>query len=692
MNSQGNEARLIQKQSFSNRYFLLPITELAVVFWLSITAILVFALHGFYIKIAAPSLIIPDQIFVEAYLHALAPESEERFISLTVIFATPLICFFISQLVNRIATNLRPGPLTSCLYLFIPVCLVSFALLNLIGSDVVNISLGKSWDASTHVIRWVAVGGTALIFSYFIAHRLGWQTPYFITRIIIVAATAGSSLIQLFSWRVLKSDFATLDPPWYFHFDPLLFALSQVRGGKILLVDFISSYGLYPELIVPFLAASSLSVLTITLFFGALQFASILILTLVMGKYIKSNLIYGLALGALLMTTYGNNLFFAGILEPYYQYYPLRIFWPAMSVYLFYNYLQKNSLVRSTAMSVCAAFGTIWNFDSGSSIAFSFGMFLVYEFITAPKKIAGISRASIFLKILTHIFIFILVIVLVGIHLQLKSNAPLNFGWFFGGATTTHYTLGLYMTPMPLQWHPWILVLTIYAWALIFGFTNQSLKNFSQLKDLLIYLAILGLVLFIYYQGRSQPHNLIMASWPALLIAAIQTDYILTRVFEKKAPLSQLLLPVTVVGLFLILTVCFYQNFYKFTNEFSSRFLTPHQSRNGLIEEEIAFIKTNAQYQKECLLLTRRQGLYQMETHLTSPFKGPGVVELWLKSDQNRLIDGLISKSYRCLFLGIGESSAIENTPDLLQSIFQNYNIVTLNYSKSLLYLIPQGN
>jgi hypothetical protein len=85
----------------------------------------------------------------------------------------------------------------------------------------------------------------------------------------------------------------------------------------------------------------------------------------------------------------------------------------------------------------------------------------------------------------------------------------------------------------------------------------------------------------------------------------------------------------------------------------------------------------------KCLILSKRQGIYQAELKLASPFRGPGVGELVLQGDEDALKATIINKKIKCLFLGINESEVIA-AQGVISTIVNNYVLVETNESKTL--------
>jgi hypothetical protein len=111
----------------------------------------------------------------------------------------------------------------------------------------------------------------------------------------------------------------------------------------------------------------------------------------------------------------------------------------------------------------------------------------------------------------------------------------------------------------------------------------------------------------------------------------------------------------------------------------------------GLVEEpfvasEIALIKAHSTTNQQCLILSQRQGIYYAETGTGSPMRGPGLAEMLLKSDEQRLRDRLLKASFSCVFVGIGDFSDPGLKIDM-PSVSQVYDEAARNHEGTMLFL-----
>jgi len=243
-------------------------------------------------------------------------------------------------------------------------------------------------------------------------------------------------LFTSLSWRVYSINAMTHDWNYYGHFDAVFYSLSQVVQGKTILVDLPSSYGLFPELIAPLFKIIGLSVFKFSIFMWLLQIISLISLFYLLTKIIKNTFILFIVTPSIILMTFAN---FGGVIDAYYQYCPIRFFWPAISVLLFFFFCKNKSIYKSALISFTAAIASIWNFETGIMIFISYAIYLLirFYFLTQSKQINFSENnkdwvKSDFLKsFILHILIFLLTISIFLLCLNILSNKPLNYSWLY---------------------------------------------------------------------------------------------------------------------------------------------------------------------------------------------------------------------------------------------------------------------
>ena len=152
-------------------------------------------------------------------------------------------------------------------------------------------------------------------------------------------------------------------------------------AGKTLLVDLPSQYGLYPGLLAPVFKVIGFSIFNLVAIFAVLQVLSLAAVYWVVHRTVRDNAIRISCALALVMVTFGTVVMLIGLVDPYYQYWPIRFVCPAIALLLFYRYSRQPTAWRAFQVSLMAAIGALWNMDSGLMIVIAFVGVLVIKWI-----------------------------------------------------------------------------------------------------------------------------------------------------------------------------------------------------------------------------------------------------------------------------------------------------------------------
>jgi hypothetical protein len=576
--------------------------------------------------------------------------------------------------------------------ILIPNIIVILFLLPLIDSNFIKILIGifdpkKEFFTNWNIFSIFITAAIIILLKYRTFKVNKWYLTTLITLLYLFLIS-----LQISSWRLIGINQIDTNVAWSGHLDPIIFSISQVVSGKTILVDFPSQYGLYSEMLGPIFKIFNLSVFSITLIFALMQIFSLFSLYYVLYKLIKNKLILIFSSVSLIMVTFGSCALIANHIDPYFQYWPIRFFFPAISILLFLFFSEKSSLINSVIFSVFSAIGVLWNFDTGIVI------FIAYSgFLSARIAISFLSGGRIsfqngfYLKAIgLHILVHFLVIVFFLWVLHLKSHGNLNYYWLIK-YQSIFYNLGYFMLPLPVTLHPWMSIMGIYAISIITSFLRMFIYKSNKKSDLLFYIGLLGIGLFSYYQGRS--HDLVLAAvvWPSIILIAIFTDEI-TRAIKLKI-LKIYYMPIVFIylSILIILSVNFIINIPYFYARAVSQYSNWYTPTNKLVNNELSFIRSHSIKNSECLILSSRQGIYYAETGLHYPLKSSGWIEIILQADVDNLRDNILSGKLQCIFLGIGKNTDPGNIYGIKESdLINKYDIKAINSDNSMLFLMPK--
>jgi hypothetical protein len=359
-------------------------------------------------------------------------------------------------------------------------------------------------------------------------------------------------LLQVLGWRWVSINAVTRSGVWSTHADPVFYALSQVVAGKTLLADLPSQYGFFPEILAPLFKITRLSVQSLTTVFALMQLLSMAALFEVLRQRLRSRWLLVLVGMALTLVSYEAVLIFVGIDERYFQYWPVRFFWPAISVLAFHRFACHPGLARAACVSLVGAIGLMWNFDSGLFIVVAFTAYLLAQWILT-RWVLGAENARlphnmVNRALANHIVLTIAVIGLFMAALEVKSMGRIDWRAAFA-YQGIFLDLGLMMLPLPRQPHPWMAILTAYLAGMVIAARSWYVRGATAKADTLFFVSLLGLGLFTYYLGRSHVLNLVTVCWPALIVAVLIADESCRVVRCRAASPAYLAVPIVVVAL-----------------------------------------------------------------------------------------------------------------------------------------------
>jgi hypothetical protein len=216
-------------------------------------------------------------------------------------------------------------------------------------------------------------------------------------------------------------------------------------------------------------------------------------------------------------------------------------------------------------------------------------------------------------------------------------------------------------------------------------------------------LSVLGLGLFSYYQGRSHDHNLPSVWWPAFILLTIFVDMIYGRIISpsnvKMSMVAHLKEKGPELAVFLVLFFFlsssvasiisrsdFLMNMLK--DKLKDQQTTPSLvvKRNTapppVLKRSIDFIKSNTVAGEQVYILAYYYAaLYYMNSHTTNPIKVPGMSELFLRSDYDKIIGYFRNAKETKVFVDVIGS---EVDAEIVQEIVKYYSLVQVSPDKTI--------
>ncbi|RQR37812.1 hypothetical protein DIE22_09895 [Burkholderia sp. Bp9142] len=629
--------------------------------------------------------VVDASMLLPLYRSLLSPKPVERFTFLLLASSLPAVAFLYALMARRSSVRPVPGVLSRAIPLGVAVAFgVHFARF---GFDE-SLLTGKTPTGAHPVLMFCGLVVVAALACTTKTKVLICATDRS-TRVISWVLFVSSAVLQLLAWRIVNETSVTEGATWSTSMDAVIYSVSQVVGGRTVLADFPSQYGLFPEFIAPALRFFGLSIFSFSVLFGVMQLASLGAVFCVAQRALRHPL-FKVGFGvALVMVTYETCLFLVGVREQYLQYWPVRFFWPALSVLAFNFYTRKPSLCRAAVMSLVGAIASLWNADSGVMVEIAFGAFLIEKWValfSRDRAASCLERRAIILKLLLHVGVFTIAIATVALYLSTKADRSLQWVWLFG-YQKLFYGLGFMMLPLPMMASPWIAILGVYLMGILVAASTWHKSPRNRSADLLLYASLLGIGLFVYYEGRSHVLNLVTVSWPALLAASLMADRlvrataagILGRGFAAPAAI--------VGGIVLLCCVAFVRGIPMLADSARTAIDEWSVPASPVVSDEIAFISSNTRKGETCIILSKRQGLYHASLRLVSPLIGPGIAETLTVSDRDSMIAQMRKEKFECVFVGM-DKSAPDLDVDLLRTL-PSYRVVRSNLLKTMVQLSP---
>lgn len=601
------------------------------------------------------------------FLH---PERDERIIFIILTLSVPVLCAIVYYFMNTFKADAEiPQVRWKQLILVLP-----FVILFVAGCcSLYSARLGELFfDPIKKSIFWI-------IFSLFIAgiwlfferrEKFSNCLPRWLLAVIII----GLPVLQVFCSRFYT--LRDLHLAYTHHLEVVTYAIAQAAAGR---VD-IDQYGFYPQLIAPLFQLTGTSIFNISVVMGILYVLVFLGIIDICGKFIRSRtLLAGLAV-VLFLTNNTWGLLNDNRMEPIFAYYPVRMIFPVLSMLLFYKWITcgQNCKLIIIAGAICGT-GLMWNPESGipGTAAFMFYLLILW----AQKR----SRRELLL-IIAFAGAMVAAVLLEYLLLSLKNGALIDltrmtkFPQIF-------YESGFMMLRLPDTLHPWLIVAGIYLLAFVTGLRCCLSSQNTTLNKMLLFLAVTGVGLFTYYQGRSCDFNLTCVMWPAVMISFILCD----RLFRcyRAGMLSPVLLfpafPVLLIVILSIATIAIKVD--KIQAGLNSAWLGLRDFNElNPTESNTRFILSCAGIRREVNIFGDRQGIYYAETGLRSAVADFNLIELMLIDDQQRIFATLARSTTPLIVLTLPG-----NKPGLPDAVLQNYRLMAVNETKTIYYYEPLG-
>ncbi len=454
-----------------------------------------------------------------------------------------------------------------------------------------------------------------------------------------------ASAVLTYGWLVFGPGMVDASGSFVSHWDAIFYAVNQIAAGGVCLHDVLPQYGCQGEFMRPLFALTGVSITKATLLFATLQFAALAaIFTFAFRLFIFPT---AAAAACVWILIFSNRIVYRSA-DHYFQYMPIRLLFPALSLLLLRPWQMAPSRGRALAMGVFGGLAVFWNVDTGFVVLLALGLFVLVS--------GARTRAELLERFLYAAFYAGgVLIAAVGAlaYLSLRAGVPV------GPLGLVHFQrlfflTGFYMLPMSPAPDYWTIAVGIYAATLASWAVRLASGSVSRSTEQAAYLALMGAGLFSYFVGRSHPEVFMLSAWPAVLLAFILID----RGAQSVSPAGWNIGTATCHAMgatALILGIAILASrspaIAAVARKQWSSVVDAH--RNSPLNEDVAFIAGNTSTGEVIGLLAENQSSLLAASGRRSAIPGPGLAETLTRRDAVRAVTYLIEQGPKHLFVEV---------------------------------------
>lgn len=440
---------------------------------------------------------------------------------LIILIVPPLIFTLYPRLVSLWRRIQTKPTLSLFVRAFTFIFVVTVLLWHLLKLDLTNFYAYAPDKLPTYTSPKVWALGLGFMVLTFLFEYLRNQKRYLFTKIITLLGlllVTGLSL-WMAQWALLNE---------YHHYNANALNLSavlhpviQTYFGKAVLINQKSQYGMYPYFLEPiFRLWGDISIFRFSVIMSAMVFASIFSVGLFLWLKLQNKVLAVLGLAAMLFFHYFSIMVWPH--ELYFQYYPLRTFFPSLLILLFWVYLQKPRSWYLSCLWVLASISILWNLDVG---IFCFGAILV---ALGYQVMVSRDSTSQKLKVLVHqsltgCTILLTTFTVFSLYLHARYGA-----WPQLAELLSAQKLFLSGAVFSLN-HLWTVIVLIYLLGLLVVAGLAPSKPDRREGTMLIFLLTLGVGIFTYHLNNLHDSVLTNCGYPAIILLSILVDRALVQ-------------------------------------------------------------------------------------------------------------------------------------------------------------------
>lgn len=605
--------------------------------WLFVAACAILVLAGYLLLAIAPaadpnaaqlsrSLLLPNTVGVFP-----EPQDPFMFVSLTLIGGLALLGVALVALWSGREQDNSP-------FVFWFVVLVALAVL-----------LFEKSFSDIRMIIIALIGVFAAVVAFFFTSQgaqnkiavLAIGSLYFITAGIVLAQRVWTEASIFYSGVISL------------HYEAATSSLIRIASGGTCLADVLPQYGCYGEFLAPILRVFGSSILVVSSTFAVLLIFAVWSALIFTSLVIRSKLV--LLGGSLcLMMTAAFNLRYYNV-DPVLQYYPLRFFFPAVSLLVAVWLQSSQTRMKCIAAGMFSGAAMAWNLESGLAVFLSLAAFILFGSFTDRNWRDRQSLWKSAKEILLYFFGYLLFVAIFVAFLFLKSNGTVDLRGLIV-FQQVFALVGFGMIPIPAFPSYWTVHAAIIFAVLFLGAIGVGNGVRDRSLELASYLALLGVGLTVYYVGRSHILVLRLVMWPSVILLFFLLDRAIAGM-TAKVRLGSLLALISVTAP----AVFFVSALPGVASNMAEARSAPSKANKEILDD-IAFIRSQTHPGEPVGIIAVDQGVLYGQTSTRSALQGPGVAELIRRTDLDHLMEYLMRSGPEKLFIGTDLGEAVHKS------------------------------
>jgi hypothetical protein len=432
----------------------------------------------------------------------------------------------------------------------------------------------------------------------------------------------------------------------------IYYSVTQVYAGKSLLVNLNAQYGLYAWILNPLFKVIGLTTYKFSIVMSVMNGSALLFIFLGMKRIIKNDVLTLLGFLCMVFWQYWQTKIpFETTAHYYYQYMPLRFFFPALVFFLVVCYHQGTGKTRNIVLPIlafCSSLSVLWNMDSGLFVYGAAFISLMLPALGAPSIKEAVQKAVKPAAWMIGALVAVIMLFLIATKVHSGSWPDMNN---FSKFQKIFYISGYFMLPMAFI-HFWNLPALVYFICCIYCVYHLR-KSETNDNPVLAYLFILGCGLFTYFQGRSYDSSIDVVMYPAIIILTILCGKLASYINGKgklklHESVAMFLIPFIFIADGASSMLYYTPSIQSFAE---SNAFDEHKQQEDALAVRMNFIKNNIPAKDTVLILAKDyESYYYAGGDYYNPLNMAGSTEMFFRSELDSVVSLIQRTNYPILY------------------------------------------